>query len=142
VLSGGPAEALDRKFQAPEEFSVPMIGVIVEASASAPENPIAAIIRKRNTDYSLSFGRLNYGGHRAFALRHAPVRAKRVDLIPGELGFGKGARQQDSTAAGIHFYSMLIGLIERKDKERLQHLDNVVIGMIVVVEQHHVIGRR
>jgi hypothetical protein len=29
VLSGGPAEALDRKFHVPEEFSVPMIGVIV-----------------------------------------------------------------------------------------------------------------
>jgi hypothetical protein len=35
-----------------------------------------------------------------------------VDLVSGELGFGKGAGQQNRSAVGIDFHGMLVRLVQ------------------------------
>jgi len=65
-----------------------------------------------------------------------------MDLIPRKFRFWQFAGDEDSSSARIHLFGVPIGLIERKDEDLLKHLDHVVVGVVVIVEQHDAIERR
>jgi cysteine desulfurase len=64
-----------------------------------------------------------------------------VDLVAGEFGFGKLARDQHGAAAAIYFFGVAVGLLQAEDEDLLQHLDYVVVSVIVIVQQHHAVHR-
>jgi hypothetical protein len=64
-----------------------------------------------------------------------------MDLIAGKLGFRQLAGNQDCASGGIHLFRMMKGLFEGENKDLLQHLDHIVVAVIVVIEQHDAIER-
>ncbi len=57
-----------------------------------------------------------------------------MDLALAELGFRQLARDQHRAPAPVHFFGVTVSLVEREDENMLEHFDDVVVGMIVVVE--------
>lgn len=57
-----------------------------------------------------------------------------MDLALGELGFRQLARDQHRAPAPVHFFGVVVSLVQREDENVLEHFDDVVVGMIVVVE--------
>src|ERR1051326_7733069 len=64
-----------------------------------------------------------------------------MNLVAREFRLRQLTSDQHGAPAGINFLRMPIGLIERKDKNLLQHFDHVVIGVVVVIEQYDAIER-
>ncbi len=85
--------------------------------------------------------RLDGRAHRALAMRNAPVRAVRVNLIALQLGALFRSRIDDDAAGAVHFAGHekrpLAAVAEKLD----QHLDDVIIGVIVIIQQDDVITR-
>jgi hypothetical protein len=65
-----------------------------------------------------------------------------MDLIPGILGFRQFAGDEPGAAGGIHFLRVLESLLGGKDEDLLEHLDDVVVSVIVIVEEHDLIELR
>src|ERR1039457_643962 len=86
-----------------------------------------------------SAGRRDEGRHGACATRQTRVGAVRVDLIARELGLRALARDDHRAPAAVHLFGMPEGFLQREDEEHLQHLDNVVVAVIVIVEQDDVV---
>ena len=85
--------------------------------------------------------RLNHRGHRALRLGHAPISPVGVNLVAAEFCDRQFRCQDDGAARCVDFNGMLIGARLTQEKERLKHLDDVVIRVLIVVEQHDVIQR-
>jgi len=83
----------------------------------------------------------DHGRHRPFGAFEPPVPTKAVDLIPGEFGLGKFAGDEDGSPHGIDLLGVTQSLFGGEDEDLLQHLDHVIVGMIVVVDQDYVVER-
>ena len=65
-----------------------------------------------------------------------------MDLIARVLGLRAFTSDDNRAPSGIHLHRVLISSFERQEKQRAQHLYHVVVGVLVVVEQDHVVERR
>src|SRR6185437_8445594 len=69
------------------------------------------------------------------------IGSEGVNLIALQLSVFLARGQHDHAAAGIHFHRHQIRRLEGMSEQLLQHTDDVVVGMVVIVEQDHVVGR-
>lgn len=60
-------------------------------------------------------------------------------MLFGEFGGLQLRRQHDRALGRIHFDGVLKCLVPGHEKKLLQHLDDVVVGMLVVVQQDYVV---
>ena len=65
-----------------------------------------------------------------------------MDLIARVFGLWALTCDDDSAPRGIHLHSVLIGGFERQEEQRSQHLDDVIVGVLVVIQQDDVVERR
>ena len=61
-----------------------------------------------------------------------------MNLIASELGLFALAGHDDGAAGGIDFDRVLERGFGRDAKNRGQHFDHVIVGVVVVVQKHHV----
>ena len=61
-----------------------------------------------------------------------------MDLLAGELGGLSFTGEDHRAAGGVHFDGMVKRGARRNKKELLQHLDYVVVSVVVIVEKYHV----
>lgn len=61
-----------------------------------------------------------------------------MDLVTGEFGLGKFAGEDDGAAGGIDFGGVAGAFAGRDVEEAAEHLDDVGIGVVVVVEEDDV----
>jgi len=66
-------------------------------------------------------------------MRDAVVHAITVDLVAGKLGLFQPTGNQDGPTGEVNFYGVLVGLLPGKAKNLLQHFDNIIVAVIVVV---------
>jgi len=64
-----------------------------------------------------------------------------VNLVARKFCFRQFAGDQRGPAERIHFLRMPQSLFERKNENLLQHLDHIVIRVVIVVEKNHLIKR-
>ena len=62
-----------------------------------------------------------------------------MDLIAGVFGLFQFACDDRSAARSVYFLRVVQRLIVRQNEDLAQHLDNVVVGMVVVIQQHHTV---
>jgi len=72
-------------------------------------------------------------------LWHPPVRSVRLDLLLRKLGGLQLRSKNDRSLGGIHLDGVLKSLIAGHEEQLLQHLHDVVVGMLVVVQQDYVV---
>jgi len=65
-----------------------------------------------------------------------------LDLVPAELGLFAFAGHNDRAANGIDLNSAPERRFSREKKYLREHFDYVVVGMVVIIEQHDVEQRR
>ena len=65
-----------------------------------------------------------------------------MDLVARVFGLRALARDDNRAPGGIHLHSVLIGGFERQEEQRSQHLDDVIVGVLVVIEQYDVVEGR
>jgi hypothetical protein len=70
---------------------------------------------------------------------NARVRSISKDLIAPELGFFEPAGNQHGSLRLIDFHGVLVGLLHSEAEKSLQHLDNVVITVVVIIEQDDIV---
>src|ERR1039457_4415944 len=80
-------------------------------------------------------GGLDNGAHGAFGTGQAPVGAIGAGLVAGEFGLAQLAGDEHGASGAIHFLGVAVGLVEGEDEDFLEHFDDVIIGMIVVIEE-------
>ena len=61
-----------------------------------------------------------------------------MNLVAAELGLGAFAGDDDGAACGIYFDGVAEGGLDREAEDLDEHLDHVVVGVLVIVEQHDV----
>ena len=64
-----------------------------------------------------------------------------MNLIARVFRLRQLAGDQNRAAAPVHFLGVPVGLIQGEDENPLEHLDYVVVGMIVVVQEHDPVER-
>ena len=64
-----------------------------------------------------------------------------MDLVAREFGMRTLASDHDGAAFGVDLDGVLIGGFDGQEKQGAQHFDDVVIGVIVVVQQDDVVER-
>ena len=64
-----------------------------------------------------------------------------MNLIAREFRLRQFAGDQNCAAAPVHLFGMPVGLIQGEDENPLEHLDYVVVGVIVVVQEHDPVER-
>ena len=64
-----------------------------------------------------------------------------MDLVAREFGVRPLTGDHDGAAFDVYLDSVLIGGFERQKEQRAKHLDDVIVGVIVVVKQDDVIER-
>ena len=65
-----------------------------------------------------------------------------MDLVARILGLEALARDHNRAPGGVHLHSVLVGGFERQEEQRSQHLDDVIVGVLVVIEQDDVVEGR
>ena len=60
-----------------------------------------------------------------------------MDLIAGELGFPQFASDQHGAPAPVHFFSVPVSLLQSENKDLLEHFNDVVVGVVIVVQKNH-----
>jgi len=61
-----------------------------------------------------------------------------MDLIASKFGLLALASHHYGPARGVHFHGMAERDFGRQTKDLSQHFNHVIIGMLVIVEKHHV----
>src|SRR5262245_50162186 len=88
---------------------------------------------------SLLARRLYHRRHGSLRPRQPPVRPICMDLIAAELRLAELAGNEDGAARPVNLLCMTVCLFGGKDKDLLQHLYDVVVGMVIVVEKHYTV---
>src|SRR5579872_2916952 len=65
-----------------------------------------------------------------------------MNLIAAEFGLVELAGHDDGAAGGVNLHGVLEGVGFREGEKLLEHLDHVLVGVLVVVEQHDVVEWR
>src|ERR1039458_2744220 len=86
-------------------------------------------------------GRLDNGAHGAFGTRQGPGGSIGVDLVAGEFGLAKLAGDERGASGAVLLLGVAVGLVEGEDEDFLQHFDDVIIGVIVVIEEDDAVQR-
>ena len=68
----------------------------------------------------------------------AGVTAEGVDLIAGEFGLGAFAGDDDGAPGGIDFEGVAEGLGGGDEKEFAEHVDDIGVGVVIVIEEDDV----
>jgi hypothetical protein len=87
-------------------------------------------------------GRLDHRAHRSFRSSHARIGAIALNLIAAELGLIAFASHDDGAAGGVDFDRVAISDLGRHHEYLAEHFDDVIVGVIVVIEQDDVEQRR
>lgn len=61
------------------------------------------------------------------------------NLISPEFSFLETASDEHGSLFGVDLNGVLIGLLDGKAKQPLQHFDNVVVAVVVVIQQDNVV---
>ncbi len=88
---------------------------------------------------TLLFDGLDGGGHGAFAAGDEVVFAEGVNLVALELSMFSGSGEDDDVALGVDFGGDLHALFNGMAEELLHHIDDVVVGVVVVVPEDDVV---
>ena len=64
-----------------------------------------------------------------------------MNLIAREFRVRQFTNNQNRAAAPVHLLGVMVGLIQGEDEDPLEHLDYVVVGVIVVVQEHDPVER-
>ncbi len=64
-----------------------------------------------------------------------------MHLVARVLGLAELALDQHRAPATVHFFGMTVGQVEGEDEDLLQHLDHVIVGVIVVIQKDYLIQR-
>ena len=59
-----------------------------------------------------------------------------MDLVAREFGLRKFAGDQHRPAAPVHLFGVPVRLVQAENEDPLEHLNHIVVGVIVVVQQH------
>lgn len=81
-----------------------------------------------------SWGWFDEGGHGALTVRYQRIRSVRMDPVSLEFSSFSMSGKNDDAPGEVHLPSHLKTGLKRMTEETVQHLDNVLIGMSVVVE--------
>ena len=84
---------------------------------------------------------LDAGCHRSLGAGQEAVSPKGVDLVSLEFGMFKRGREHGHAALGVDIFRHPDAGLDRVAEERAEHDHHVLIGVIVVVPEHHVIPR-
>lgn len=83
-------------------------------------------------------GGFDDGAHRAFRSRHSRISAVAMNLIAAEFGLRLFASHHDSSSGGVDLNRVPVCDFGRHHEEVAEHLDHVLITMIVIVQQDDV----
>lgn len=64
-----------------------------------------------------------------------------MDLIAGVFGLAEFAGDEDGAAGAVYFFGVPVGLVEGENEDLLQHFDDVIVGVIVVIEEDDPVQR-
>jgi len=84
-------------------------------------------------------GRFHQRDHRPAAIRHSPIWAIGVNLVPLLLGFFEATSPNDAAACRVRLHGVRQRGCMRKAKDRLQHLNDVLEGVLVVIQDDDVV---
>src|SRR5579864_7382191 len=65
-----------------------------------------------------------------------------MDLIARVFGLRTLTCDDNRAPRSIYLHSVLIGGFERQEEQRTQHLDDVIVGVLVVIEEDNIVERR
>ena len=65
-----------------------------------------------------------------------------MDLVARVFGLRALTRNDNRAPRRIHLHSVLVGGFKRQKEQRAQHLDHVIVGVLVVIEQDDVVEGR
>jgi hypothetical protein len=65
-----------------------------------------------------------------------------MDLVARVFGLRELTRDDDRAPRRIYLHGVLISGFEGQEKERAQHFDHVIVGVLVVIEQDDVVEGR
>ena len=65
-----------------------------------------------------------------------------MDLVARVFSLRALTRDHNRAPRGIHLHSMLIRGFDRQEEQRAQHLHDVIVGVLVVIEQDDVVKGR
>ena len=65
-----------------------------------------------------------------------------MNLVARVFGLRALTRDDHRAPRGINLHSVLIGGFERQEEQRAKHLDDVIVGVLVVIEQDNVVEGR
>ncbi len=85
--------------------------------------------------------RLEYCRHRALAMRNSPVCAVSVDLVTFKLGSLFRSRIHNHPSTGIYLTGHIKCFFATVAENLYQHFNNIIVGMIVIVEQDDIVLR-
>src|SRR5271157_58534 len=85
--------------------------------------------------------RFDHRRHGSLGAGKPPIRTVGVNLVAREFRVRQFADDQNRAAATVHFFGVPVGLIQGEDEDPLEHLDHVVVGVIVVVQEHDPVER-
>ena len=80
--------------------------------------------------------------HRPLGFRHAPVGAEGMDLIPAKFRLRQLARENHGPARGVYLDRVIPCVRLGANKQFLEHLDHVFVGVLIVVQQNEVVEWR
>ena len=83
-------------------------------------------------------GGFDDGAHRAFRSRHPRIGAIAVDLIAAEFGLCLFAGHDDGSSSSVDLNRVPVSDFGRHHEEVAEHLDHVLITMVVIVQQDDV----
>ncbi len=91
---------------------------------------------------SVARGGFEDRAHRAVRLLQAGVWSVGVDLLLLELGLFEHEGGDDHPAGGVHFARHVIGRLVTVTEELGEHLDDVGVGVLIVVDKDDMPARR
>ena len=81
---------------------------------------------------------LDSRAHRSFRSRHAGIGSIGVDLIAPKLSLIAFAGHDDGAPCRVHLDGVVKRDLGRKTENLAQHLDDVVVGVVVVIQKNNV----
>jgi hypothetical protein len=75
-------------------------------------------------------------------VRDAVIGTIGMNLITAELSLLQTTSDQNSPTGGVNFYGVTESLLQRKAEKLLQHLNDIVVTVVVIVQENDIEKRR
>lgn len=80
---------------------------------------------------------LDHGRHGTLGAFQSPIRTVGVDLVAREFRLSQFTGNKNRAPAPVHLFGVPVGLLQGENKDFLEHFDNVVVSVIVIVQQNY-----